>query len=295
MRRMKSRAFLLIIPSLAVLALLALAAGLHDVQFQPGRAFGRAEAETLQFSISTLLDQISDVPFWKQFAFWLVLFWLVLFIASFFSPELRKRILWAFVRVAVLFLTILWLIHNRDKLGLGGIMNPLGLPEPAGADAYADSAPPIFVAPEISPAAVYLLSFAVVALTLGLLWFYGRRFAAPRVSEDEPARLIEIAQAARASLDDLSAGRDWEDTILGCYARMTEVVARRRGLNRQQEMTAGEFAVRLGQVGLPRDSVTRLTRLFESARYGNRRAEDREKQEAADCLTSILRACGEAV
>ncbi|MDO8754266.1 MAG: hypothetical protein Q7J80_10270, partial [Anaerolineales bacterium] len=74
---MNSRTSMLVISFLALLALLGLAAALHDVQFSPAQPFGQTEAEIVQVSISELLEQISDVPFWQQILFWLILFLLV--------------------------------------------------------------------------------------------------------------------------------------------------------------------------------------------------------------------------
>jgi hypothetical protein len=74
---------------------------------------------------------------------------------------------------------------------------------------------------------------------------------------------------------------------------MSEVVQTRRGLQRQHDLTASEFAVRLEQAGLPGEAVRRLTRLFEAARYGGRNASREEMVEAVSCLSMVLHACGE--
>jgi hypothetical protein len=93
-------------------------------------------------------------------------------------------------------------------------------------------------------------------------------------------------------LKDLSAGRDWDDTVIRCYARMSEAVDQERGLHRQQAMTPQEFASRLEQAGLPSEPVRRLTRLFEKARYGGRKSSREDVNEAVTCLTAILHAVG---
>jgi hypothetical protein len=51
----------------------------------------------------------------------------------------------------------------------------------------------------------------------------------------------------------------------------------------------------LEKAGLPREPVNRLTRLFESVRYGARTSAQSDVDEAIACLTSILKYCGEAV
>ena len=74
---------------------------------------------------------------------------------------------------------------------------------------------------------------------------------------------------------------------------MTEVVSRRRGFHRAVDVTPSEFAAHLEQSGLPAEAVRRLTRLFESVRYGARTSSPRESAEAADCLRAVLHYCGE--
>lgn len=106
--------------------------------------------------------------------------------------------------------------------------------------------------------------------------------------------LRELADITRTTLDDLSAGKDWEDAVVRCYAQMNTVVGIRPGLRRQQAMTTSEFAVRLEQAGLPGEPVRRLTRLFEAVRYGSRKSRPEEAHEAVNYLTAILHYCEEA-
>ena len=47
--------------------------------------------------------------------------------------------------------------------------------------------------------------------------------------------------------------------------------------------------------GLPGDAVRRLTRLFESVRYGDRKSPPKDVNEAVTCLNTILHYCGEPV
>jgi len=52
--------------------------------------------------------------------------------------------------------------------------------------------------------------------------------------------------------------------------------------------------VRLERAGLPANAVSRLTRLFESVRYGTHQSSQADVNEALACLDSILQACGAA-
>jgi hypothetical protein len=76
---------------------------------------------------------------------------------------------------------------------------------------------------------------------------------------------------------------------------MSDVVSNKRHLHRAIAMTPHEFALRLEQAGLPGDAVSRLTRLFEAVRYGDRKSSPKDVNEAVNCLTTILHYCGEPV
>jgi hypothetical protein len=276
-----------------ILALVLLAAGLHDVHFAEPRQFNSAEAETISFSVASLVEGLASIPRWKQILFWVGVYLIVLIATTILSPELRKRLLRAVFRLAILTLIILYVVQNRERFGLMNL-EPLALGGDQPTAPVLALPPPVFTAPDIPPTLTYLLSLAVLLLTLGLLWFFGRRFLARRLRPDKDDSLDEIAEAARSSLHDLSMGRDWEDAILQCYARMTDIVSRRRGFHREVDVTPSEFAAHLEQAGMPSVAVRRLTRLFESVRYGARTSNPREGAEAADCLREVLHYCGEA-
>jgi hypothetical protein len=147
---------------------------------------------------------------------------------------------------------------------------------------------------EISPTFSYLISFGVALLLLVILWVLYRgwqRYIA--LSNKKP--LEEIARIARSSLKDLSSGRDSSDVIINCYLRMSDIVSNKRHLHRSIAMTPHEFALRLEQAGQPADAVSRLTRLFEGVRYGDRKSSAQDVREAVSCLTTILHYCGEPV
>lgn len=141
----------------------------------------------------------------------------------------------------------------------------------------------------------YLISVAVILGLMGLIWYIVRAVSARRTRLGRDYLLEDIAAAARLSLRDMSTGRDWEDAVVRCYENMTEVVARRRGHQRDPYLTPSEFAARLEQSGLPSQAVRRLTRLFESVRYGARTSGAHESVEAEDCLREVLLYCGEPV
>jgi hypothetical protein len=76
---------------------------------------------------------------------------------------------------------------------------------------------------------------------------------------------------------------------------MIDVVNTKRGLARDLAMTPSEFETYLEKAGLPTKPVSRLTRLFETVRYGLGISSQSDMDEAISCLSSILQYCGETV
>jgi hypothetical protein len=216
---------------------------------------------------------------------------MVILIGMLLSPELRKRMFLLLIRVAFAVWAIYFLLTNYGDQLLG-----LNLPSPSGARVNDDSVFPLpaFEPPEVSPTFSYLISFAFALLGIGVLWTVYRGWqkymALSRISP-----LGDIAKIARSSLNDLSSGRNSSDVIINCYLRMSDVVSNKRQLQRGAAMTPHEFALRLEEAGLPGDAVTRLTRLFEGVRYGDRKSGPKDVNEAVSCLKAILHYCGEPV
>jgi hypothetical protein len=282
----------LALSALAILAVVLLSTSLASVAFAEPRPYNRAESEDISFSVAALVQDLASIPRWKQILFWVGVYLLVLIVTSILSPELRKKFLRLTVQFAILSIAILYLVQNSERFGFADLMT-----EPTesaqGEAPLLDLEPPVFIPPELPPVLTYLISVIVVLAGIGFAWYVGRSFNFRRPLPVKDLPLEEIAAAARRSLLDLSAGRDWEDSILRCYETMTEVVSRKRGFEREVFITPSEFASYLEEAGLPSQAVRRLTNLFESVRYGRRDSQAREVTEAANCLRAILHYCGE--
>jgi len=293
MKRAFQGKYPLLLFSLSVLlALILLAGELRNVTFRPGQIVGRAESRTIQIAVERTIASIVDVPVWKQVVFWIFIFLIVVLVSSLLSPELRKRLLLNFIRLAAFFIVLLFIMKNNPGL-LAGLFNfPQGN---AVAEAgLIENLPPVFQPPQISSLLLYLISFGILLLLIIAVFGFYRWWARRQAWQKSQRSLEELADAARASLDDLAAGHNWDDVIIQCYARMSHVVDARRGLHRANAMTPAEFAAWLIRAGLPREPVQRLTHLFEMVRYGARRSGQREIDEATGCLQAILAHCGEA-
>jgi len=283
--------WVIILSAFAVLMLVVLAMGLGHIHFQPGRPLAHGESTTIQVSVEKIAAQIADIPLWKQLIFWSLVFILIVIVASFFSPELRKRIILYFLRFALFVLALFYLLNNFRNLFAG--LDLIGsVASKANSPTGAESAPEVFTPPQVPNSLLYLVSLGVVLVLAAVLFLTGRwwlrRQRLNRISQP----LENLAEIARSSLADISSGQDWENAIIKAYARMSEVVSYRHGLQRRMDLTASEFASRLETAGLPAEAVRRLTRLFEAARYGTGQASREETAEAVACLTTVLQACG---
>jgi hypothetical protein len=292
---MSKRSWLILTSALSLLALFALASGLRNLDFQPGHSFGgQAESLNLHLSVNQLVTQIESVPLWKRVLAWAFLVFNVWLIARVLPPEMRKRLLLAFIRIT-LFAWGLFYLVSHDYIQIPDLH--IGDPGqafrnvPAGG---ADNGVPVFQPPQLASWTSFLVSLAVVAVLLALGWGVARAWPRRRTRDQRAASLDEIGRIARSSLDGLSAGGDWQDLILQSYARMAEAVGARPRLKREDAMTPREFALRLERAGLPRQAVHRLTALFEAVRYGTYRSSPADANEAAACLSSILQYCQES-
>lgn len=277
----------------ALTAVAALSSGLREVSFRAGQAIGRNEAQTVNISVVHFVRDIVAIPLWKQLVAWAVVVLIVILTSLLLSPEMRRKLLRNFLRLALGLIALL--LAFKYVPGLSGIFkfNDLAAGT-AGSAADANVLIPVFTPPKFSSPLILLISTAIALLIVAAVWLAGRwwrRRQAFLLAMQKP--LDELGEIARRSLGELSAGRAWDDVIVDCYARMSDVVEKRRGLTRQIAMTPSEFAARLERAGLPAEAVHKLTRLFERVRYGARTSTQAEIGEAVNCLTAIMNYCGE--
>ncbi len=288
---LRRRWLLLIISLLIVAAIGVLAASLHDVRFEPGRPLSRPGSSSTAL-VPPLPGVVAQIPLWKILLVWaafvinLVVFFLLL------PPKVRKRILRQMISFALSVLAIVLALHYKlIQLPDLSVQQPEDEPNSALGPGSANAPAGAFQPPAMSQWWLILVSFAVLAVFLVLLWLAYRWWIVG--SARRFSNLDAIGAIARSSLNDIAAGQEWTDVIIQSYARMSEAVSRQRGLERHWAATPREFAERLEQSGLPAHAVERLTRLFESARYGGRSSSQSDINEAVACLNSILQACGQ--
>ena len=288
---MNRKQYLLLFCFIILAAIILLASSLHDVQFQPGRSLS-TPATTDNPVLLQAPEVLAETPLWKLLLLWLAFVVNLILFFYLLPPELRKRILRQVISFSLGSLILLIALRYRIiQLPLlnSDAVNVAGQP-PAGSNS--NQTPPIFHPPLITPWMTYLISVGILLGFLILAWMVVRW--QQRSRSKSYGSLHAIANIAQASLDDIASGRDLGDVIIQSYARMSEVVSAKRGLQRPVAATPREFAERLEVAGLPADAVNRLTRLFESVRYGTRKSAPSDINEAVACLASILHACGEA-
>lgn len=279
--------------ALAAAATMLLAAGLSGLELQPGQPF------PFRFSLPALTPGSSALPGGSGFfglllqgllallIFVILPLWLLVFILS---PRARKEML---KRIPGY---ILWIFIIYSLTRLMQRLNPIANPAeeaalwgdeiPPGAGEAARPVPPEFV---VHPPQWLIIAVTLVllALLLGAAWYFWQRFRKQRAGP-----LQRLAQEAEQALEQLDTGADLSETITRCYAQMSQVMGRQRGLHRQKAMTPREFEQVLARAGLHDEHIRRLTRLFERFRYSAGRAGEREEQEAVACLTAIVQAYG---
>lgn len=288
----ENKRLVLLLAVLALGALTVLAISLNQVPFREGQQFGQKQAEQFQSSSEEVGRLWVEVPIWKQVLLWSLMGLMMVLIGLLLSPEARKRLLIMFIRGVFIFWGVYFLLKNYGDQFLNFNFGR-GAAEELSTDPVAPV--PVFEPSQISPTFSYLISFVFVLIWLAILWFLYRGWKRYQFLNSTKKPLDEIAKIARTSLDELSSGRNSSDVIVNCYLRMSDVVSSRRQLQREIAMTPHEFALRLEQAGLPGDAVSRLTRLFEAVRYGDRKSAPKDVNEAVSCLKTILHYCGEPV
>jgi len=285
--------WVILLAVLAIVALMGLAVGLSNVSFHEAQVFGRNETIRNKDGPMDLINSMLTIPWQTQLGVWVLFVLMFVLIGLLLSPEMRKRLIRIAVRVALTYWG-LYILFTRYREMLAQIS--LNLMSPANLlGSQTNGAPlPVFTPPSSISWLSYLVSFAIAILLIFLAWKLNSIWKELNVSASDSS-MQKLAKIARSSLHDLSTGQDSSDVILNCYYRMSAVISDKKHIHRGASMTPNEFAARLEQAGMPADAVKRLTRLFESVRYGGHRSDSASVNEAVACLTTILHYCGETV
>lgn len=267
-----------------IVALLLLAGALGSLTLAPGRSF------SLDFSWLTRVETAQG----EIRAEWLFVALRLLILISFvltpialimalLDRRLRQQVLRGMATLGLLFLGV-WALQQLGRPPLAEREQPT-----EAVSIVEDDALPVDTFTEPSGLVVWSVSVGVALLLLAavgaVLWMAWRR------GQEERLPLTRLAQEAEIALEALRDGSDLRSVIIRCYAEMERVVARTRGLQRQDAMTAREFEGQLRRLGLPERPVADLVELFEAARYGLHEPAKAEENQAVESLSAIVAAC----
>jgi len=278
------RITIIVLAGMALIALLLLAAGAGDIDLSvPAQPFPfRIRLPRLKLDLSADLQPVDGetaAPGWLRYLLLLVP---IAILAILLSPEARK----SFVRSVVIALALL-LVIRRVSLQLardGGegefaFGAELSLSPPA---EFLNN-PPAWLVWGVP----LLLAALLAGAAFGIGWVIWRQARSRHT-------LRALAQEAQGALNALQGGEELRNAVLRCYQGMIRVLRRERGIERRSSMTPAEFEAQLAQTGLPLAEITRLTRLFERARYGSQAPGAAEEAEAIASLQAIVEAVGKA-
>ncbi len=286
----QARRLSIIVASAAVIVtVFLLAASLNNLEFAQGESFSLPKAaETAPGALTIGFPPI-------LFDIFLILFGiatLVSLVIVLRSPKDRRAmlrttgILLLYAAIGLLVTRLYNPPEEQEVTATPGAHAPSPVSGPSeGIEGAGTPVPVAFEEPAVPGWVRYAVTLVVVGLIAAFGFWIWSSFHTPKE---------ELHGITRSALDDLLAGRNWEDVVIRCYADMSATIKRQRGVGRHEAMTAREFAARLEHLGLPAGSVSRLTRLFEQARYGSRESSPDQVREASECLAEIMKAIADS-
>lgn len=268
----------MLMAGLLIGSLLLLIAGIESVQFKAGTsirffefdsAASTASRPTEQFVLGSLLYLTTTILI-------IMLIYLVL------KPRSWKKIIQTSIKVVSIYI-ILYLLIKRFHF----LLKPSSdiAPDddsPLASDVVAS------LRMEPSDSLVWLISLLLISgagAGIYLLW----RKRQPKA--DSP--LEDFRNKAEDALEQIRSGRDLRNTIIRCYAEMSDALSQHQEINREEMMTPREFETLLSGYALPQEPIRELTDLFEQVRYGKKQLGQQEEKKCRDCLSAIIHACQE--
>jgi len=265
-----------------VIATMLLASSLANLRLEAGNITLAVWPRQVSLAPGFRLSTQALRALWQTVGTALLILLPIAIVYALLDPDIRKKAVRnALIMAAIALAYMLWL---RQRPPVSQDQN-LAAPN-AGLGSNTLRPPTEFILHPPDWLAILITAGAVAGALIALwaLW----RFLTRRT---DAAPLEALAAEAQEALDDLQAGADWHDAVYRCYCEMNRILHKRRGLRRGEAATPREFEARLKAAGLPGQHVERLTRLFETARYGAHDSSPEEQAEAKDCLAAIAGAC----
>lgn len=198
-----------------------------------------------------------------------------------FKARLYMSLRWL-VLVIVVAIAVYYRSHHLKLLQHVNPFNVANTKAPHGGD---------HAHPQTNPQFQWNVLWIALVLLAGVAAYTTYRWRKSRViaplRELDPSLSEELAASISDAIDDLEAEPDARRAVIAAYARM-EAVLGRNGFQRAPSETAIEYLRRV-LLGLTSrgDAVTRLTALFEQAKFSQNTIDDGMKQEAIEALREI--------
>ena len=271
--------------ALATGALIILASGISKILFVPEPFVLDTPTQEQPLAALGMLRFVgNDLIFYVLFA----LFFLAV-ISLLLIPEGRARLMRLVLLFAAFYLLSQLIIPRIPKEALQVFetqparpassedFQPLMTPQP---DLSASPETPAWLVTTVGIS----LALLIVGGSAAIFWLIARHKSFTSVPQ-------EISLEARTAIQALEAGGNFEDVILRCYVRMSQVLSEQRGLYRESSMTPHEFERVLIKLGFPSEPIRTLTHLFEEVRYGSIQQGENGTQMAVSSLNAIISFC----
>lgn len=263
---------------LTVLITMLLAAALPQLELQNGLPLPARENSGTQ----TLVEEEKLSLSIKFSTFLKTVFSLLLILMLiYFVIKVRKKPVWKEMAQVLLRMAVMSLVVTAVFFSLANVQVTL---DPTEFEVLPTEVKRVGPALEpLPPSLLWLVwagLFGGVVLMVVILFRWRRE---PTWAASDPLTL-EAEQAVQS----IKAGQDLRGVIIHCYRQMSLILQKEQNVARAETMTAREFEALLGARGIPDAPVRRLTRLFETARYGAHPPGADEEQQAIECLSAII-------
>jgi hypothetical protein len=269
--------------TISLIALIVLAGGLSQLSLRPStmqsipfRLSFLAEQEASITPLPPLVTLIRDVIILLTIA---ILPFAIIYVI--FSREAKTRVLRYFLLIMMNTAVFIILLPRIRPAELDSLELPPATDLAATPGNLLDQASEISLPDGI----LYGLVFILLATSLISAWY-----VINRARRRQRATRSAIARNAQAAIREVKSGRTFEDIVIRCYYEMCRTLDSQFGLERHFGTTPREFEAQCVKLGLPKQAVVTLTRLFEEIRYGGRVTDPDDQQEALDCLQVIAEA-----
>lgn len=266
------------------IGLILLAAGLPDMQFQPGLPLPGAVTDSDQqndaVQSTTLPPENSSFP---VFPFGIGLTALLIVLVIRLAGKISLKFTLILFGGIITFLC-LFILVNQIHFALPVSSSLFSQDVVTAAHTEVNTAPIGNPPPKIFHGVLIFLILLIIILALWFLYQILR----------EKQRTGSIAAEASAALQSIETGEDPANVIIRCYLKMEDLIRNEKGIEREEFLTPREFAGYLRSKGIAIRPIQQLVELFEKVRYGNKIFDEQVEKAAIECLSEICFSSGKS-